>query len=97
MLKHNFGDLYLRRMKITDKADSMMTAVALAARGAIYRGMGRKPPIVAVRRGYPGEVMAVGYTKSELKARFIGGGRSWKETSRFFRAPLPTRKDEGSE
>ena len=97
MLKHNSGDLYLRRMKLTDKADSMMTSVALAARGTICQNTGRKPPIVAVRRGFPGEVMAVGYTKRELKARFIGGGRCWKETARFFRVARPAKKEDVSE
>lgn len=45
MLKHNYGDIYLRRMKPTDKADSLMTSVAMAAREAICRGTGRKPPL----------------------------------------------------
>lgn len=97
MLKHNCGDIYLRRMKPTDEADSMMTSVAMAAREAICRGTGRKAPVVAVRRGFPGEVVAVGCSKRELKARFISGGKCWRETACFFRVPKPTRKVTGCE
>lgn len=91
MLKHNYGDIYLRRLKPTDKSESMMTAISMSAGKMLCEQHNRKVPIVAVRRGFPGEVMAVGYTKRELKARFLSGGRSWSETARFFRAPQPER------
>lgn len=92
MLNHNYGELYLRRMKASDTAESIIDAMALAAKGEICRMRRRKPPIVAVRHGFPGEVVAVGYTKQDVKARMFGGGRTWSDTTRFFRVPRSTQK-----
>jgi len=38
---------------------------------------------VAVRRGFPGEVLACDYTRQGLKSRFHPG--PWKRTQRFSR------------
>lgn len=85
MLKHNYGELYLRRIKPGDMADSIQDALAMEMRSEICRFHQRKPPIVAVRRGFPGQVMAVGYSKEEIRRRMGGAGRTWAETARFFR------------
>lgn len=79
-LKYTKGMLYVRRAKPGDQADSIMTAVQMAAKELIR---GRRGYFVAVRRGFPGEVIACGYTKHEVKQRFHPG--PWKRTERFFR------------
>lgn len=87
MLKHNYGELYLRRMSPRDQADSIFTAMSMAAKEEICLIQGRKPPIVAVRRGFPNEVVAVDYTKRALRRQFLG--RPFRDTCRWFRQPLP--------
>jgi hypothetical protein len=49
---------------------------------------------VAVRRGFPGEVLACGYTRNELKSRFHPG--PWKRTQKFFRVAKTGQQKEGS-
>lgn len=87
MLKHNYGELYLRRLSPQDQADSIFTAMSMAAKEEICLIQGRKRPVVAVRRGFPNEVVAVDYTKTALRRKFHG--RPFRDTCRWFRQPLP--------
>jgi len=79
-LRYTRGMLYIRRAKSTDKADSIFTAMSMAAKEA---ARGPRGYFVAVRRGFPGEVLACDYTRQGLKSRFHPG--PWKRTQRFFR------------
>lgn len=88
MLKHNYGEMYLRRMKPTDKADSIFTATSMAAKEMIRDQHDGRAPIVAVRRGFPGEVIAVGYTKEDVRRQF--SDRPFKEVCQWFRQPMST-------
>jgi hypothetical protein len=79
-LKYTKGTLYGRRAKPDDQADSVITAMQMAAKEMLR---GRRGYFVAVRRGFPGEVIACGATKRDVKQRFQPG--PWQHAARFFR------------
>lgn len=87
MSKYRKGVLYVRRIKPTDKTDSVITAVQMAARRMLCERFGKRPPFVLVRHGHRGEaVMAVDYSRRELQSRIYGsGGRDFKATARAWR------------
>lgn len=79
-LRYTRGMLYIRRAKPTDKADSIFTAMSMAAKESMN---GPRGYFVVVRRGFPSEVLECGYTRHELKQCFHPG--PWKRAQRFFR------------
>ncbi len=82
-LRYTRGQLYIRRYKQGDQADSIITAYAMAANGLLNAQHGKSHYYVAVRRGFPNEVLETARSKRELKARFIG--RPWREARQWFR------------
>ncbi len=87
MSKYRKGVLYVRRLKATDKTESYITAIQVAAKQMLAEKHGRGQPFVLVRHGFRGHsIMEVGDSRSELQARIWGsGGRSFKKTARSFR------------
>ncbi len=82
-LRYTKGQLYIRRVHPKDGADSIFTAYAMAANGMLSTRRGKGHYYVAVRRGFPHEVLETALSKRDLKARFIG--RPWSETRQWFR------------
>jgi len=77
------GSLYIRRFKEGDQADSIFDAVRMAADQLLNKRNRKNHFYVAVRRGFPGQVLATGRSKRDIQRRFIG--RPWSETQKFFR------------
>ena len=82
-LRFTKGSLYIRRFKEGDQADSIFDAVRMAADQMINQRKGKDHFYVAVRRGFPHEVLASGRCKRDIQRRFLG--RSWRDTQKFFR------------
>lgn len=72
-MKNKRGTPYLRKLRNSDRGDSIQTAYAMAVFSKSY-GM--------FRRGYPGVCMMVGISKQNIKKKF---NMSWKEVKKFFR------------
>ena len=89
-LRYTRGQLYLRRYKQGDQADSIITAYEMAANGLLNAQHGKSHYYVAVRRGFPHEVLATDKSKRELRRRFTG--RSWQETRQWFRVAQKDRR-----
>lgn len=87
-LRYTKGTLYIRRAKPGDQADSIFTAMSMAAKEF---NKGPRGYFVAVRRGFPGQVLACDYTKQKLKKRFYPG--PWKRTQHFFRVAKKERSN----
>ena len=91
MSKYRKGMLYVRRLKASDKANSYITALQIAAKKLIAEEHGRGLPFVLVQHGFRGQsVMEVGDSRAELQARIWGsGGLSFKATARAWRIRAP--------
>ncbi|XLY90492.1 hypothetical protein ACK8QS_22745 (plasmid) [Ectopseudomonas mendocina] len=87
MSKYRKGVLYVRRLKASDKSDSFITSIQVAAKKMLAEKHGRGQPFVLVRHGFRGDsIMEVGDSRSELQGRVWGsGGRSFKKSARAFR------------
>ncbi|HCU2480906.1 TPA: hypothetical protein OUK43_000389 [Pseudomonas aeruginosa] len=87
MSKYRKGVLYVRRLKQSDKSDSFITSIQIAAKELIAKKYGKGKPFVLVRHGFRHEsVLEVGHSRVELQALVWGsGGRSFKNTARSFR------------
>lgn len=87
MSKYRKGVLYVRRLKPSDRAGSIITAYQIAAKKLLSEKLGRGLPFVLVRHGFRGEsVLEVGDTRAELQGRVWGsGGASFKVTARAWR------------
>lgn len=89
MLKYRYGELYIRRLRKGDKCTSILDAFALAALKLTAERTGRLP-YVAVRRGFPGEILASSLSRRDLMER-LTHGRSWNSTRKFFRCAYPSK------
>lgn len=67
------GTPYLRRLRDSDRGDSIRTAFAMVI---FKRGYGM------FRRGSPGICMVAGMSKRDIKNKF---NKPWKDVKKFFR------------
>lgn len=88
-IRYTKGQLYIRRFKHGDQADSIFTACEMAGNEMLNAKRGKNHFYVAVRRGFPHEVLVTSRSKRELKRRFLG--RSWQETRQWFRVAKEVR------
>ncbi|HGM7559346.1 hypothetical protein N5C93_30825 [Pseudomonas nitroreducens] len=73
--------MFIRRLKPTDRTDSFLLAVRIAALKMLAERRGRMPYVV-VRHGFE-DVIAAGATKAELKRAIHSSHASnWKEAAR---------------
>jgi hypothetical protein len=78
MLKHIKNRPYIRRVRVTDKADDFRTAIRLAFYSEI-----KKTGFVLAQRGQKDVVIAVAKTKQELMRLFeVENRRDWRTVQR---------------
>lgn len=82
--KHKHGMLYIRRLKPSDKCDSWMISIQVAAKQLICEKFGRKPPMVLMRRGERG-ILNVGYSRRELENSLYSRHPNFKALARAWR------------
>lgn len=77
----NKGVPYIRRLKATDKADDLRTALRL---NLFVHGYG------VFRHGYPGICLLAGMSKKDLKGMFFNG---WNNAKKFFKERKKAKND----
>lgn len=79
------GELYIRRLRPSDKASSFVTRIRLAFYGQLLRKNIRSKAFVLLRHGHS-NVMEVAASRAELAASLYGsGGRTFKQMARAWR------------
>lgn len=94
MLKHNYGEAYIRRLRKGDTCDSIITSYRTAGADIVRKAAG-KHAYVLVRRGFPGQVLEADFTKQALIDRLTWNGHfDLKERLRWFRCERVREADQ---